>query len=172
MAKSRLGVALLLPSDIAAEVDGLRRALGDGALGRIPPHITLVPPVNVREEQIDEAFAVLRRAAATTPPLAVSLGPPATFLPHNPVLYLRVGGDHALLRTLRNAVFVEPLERPLTWPWVPHVTIADDAAPERIDAALVALQDFVVEATFHSVHLLRENPGRVWEPVANALFTR
>lgn len=172
MAKCRLGVALLLPADLAAEVDSLRRALGDGALARIPPHITLVPPVNVREEQLDEAFAILRRAAATTPPLSVTLGPPATFLPDNPVIYLQVGGDVAPLRTLRDAVFVEPLDRPLTWPWVPHVTIAEDAAPERISAALVALGDYVVEATFDSMHLLRENPGRIWEPVANALFTR
>lgn len=172
MAKCRLGVALLLPVDLAAEVDGLRRGLGDGALGRIPPHITLVPPVNVREDRLDEAFAVLRRAAATTPCLPVTLGPPATFLPDNPVVYLQVGGELAPLRTLRDAVFVEPLARPLTWDWVPHVTIADDAAPERIAATLVALQDYVVEASFDGVHLLRENPGRIWEPVANALFTR
>ncbi|HUR18352.1 MAG TPA: 2'-5' RNA ligase family protein [Acidimicrobiales bacterium] len=172
MAKCRLGVALLLPPDLAAEVDGLRRGLGDGALARIPPHITLVPPVNVREGQLDEAFAILRRAAATTAPLAVKVGPPATFVPDNPVVYLQVGGDLAPLRTLRDAVFLEPLDRPLTWPWVPHVTIADDAAPGRIRAALVALQDYVVEATFDSVHLLREKPGRIWEPVANALFTR
>lgn len=172
MAKSRLGVALLLPAGVAAEVDGLRRGLGDGALDRIPPHITLVPPVNVREERVDEAFAVLRRAAGTTPPLHLTMGPPATFLPDNPVVYLPVTGDIEALRTLRDAVFVEPLARSLTWPWVPHVTLADDAAPERIAAALAALNDYVVEATFDSVHLLRENPGRVWEPMANALFAR
>lgn len=172
MAKCRLGVALLLPADLAAEVDGLRRGLGDGALERIPPHITLVPPVNVREEQLDEAFAVLRRAAATTPRFLLTLGPPATFLPDNPVVYLQVEGDLAPLRTLRDAVFVEPLARSLTWAWVPHVTIVDDAAPDRIAAALVVLQDYVVEASFDSVHLLRETPGRIWQPVANALFTR
>ena len=121
---------------------------------------------------MDEVFAVLRRAAGATPPLRLTLGPPATFLPDNPVVYLRVGGELASLRTLRDAVFVEPLDRALTWPWVPHVTIADDAAPARISAALVALEDFVVEATFDSVHLLRENAGRIWEPVANALFAR
>lgn len=171
MAKCRLGVALLLPEPVRAEVDGLRRALGDRALKRIPPHITLVPPVNVREEQLDEAFAILRRAAATTSHLPVTIGPPASFLPDNPVVYLQVGGDLAPLRTLRDAVCVEFLDRPLTWPWVPHVTITNEAPPERISAALAALQDYVVEATFEGVHLLRENPGRIWEPVANALFT-
>lgn len=168
MPKARLGVALLLPDAVAAEVDGLRRALGDGALGRIPAHLTLVPPVNVREDRLGEALAVLRSAAAATRPLALSLGPPATFLPDNPVLYLAVGGDLDGMRRLRDAVFADPLERPLTWPWVPHVTVADEAAPERIASALAALADYRVDVRVDRVHLLREGPGRVWEPIADA----
>lgn len=38
----QLGVVLLIPPPIATEVDGLRRALGDGARPRIAPHVTLV----------------------------------------------------------------------------------------------------------------------------------
>src|SRR5687767_10146098 len=60
MPKARLGVALLLTGQLGHEVDGLRRALGDGALGRIPPHLTLVPPVNVRDDRMADALAVLR----------------------------------------------------------------------------------------------------------------
>ncbi len=55
--KRRLGVALLIPAPLDREIDGLRRAVGDGALGRIPPHLTLVPPVNVREDRLGEALA-------------------------------------------------------------------------------------------------------------------
>ena len=168
--KARLGVALLLPPAVAAEVDGLRRALGDGALGRIPAHLTLVPPVNVREDRMGDALAVLRRAASATRPLTLALGPPATFLPDNPVLYLAVGGDLDGLRRLRDAVFADPLERVLTWPWVPHVTLADEAAPDRIAAALAALGDYRVEVRLDRVHLLREGPGRVWEAIADAPF--
>ena len=170
MPKARLGVALLLPAPVAAEVDGLRRALGDGSLGRIPPHLTLVPPVNVREDRMGDALAVLRSAAARTRPLTLTLGPPATFLPDNPVLFLAVEGDTAALRALRDTVFAEPLSRPLTWPWVAHVTLADEASPERIAAALAALDGYRVEARIDRVHLLREGPGRVWEPVADAPF--
>ena len=164
----RLGVALLVPPPFDAEVDGLRRALGDGTLGRIPAHVTLVPPDNVREDRLGEALAVLRRAAAATRPFNVSLGPPATFLPDNPTLYLAVGG--AAVGALRNRVFVDPLARPLTWPFVPHVTLADEADPARIDAAVAALADYRLEATFARVHLLREGPGRTWTPIADARF--
>ena len=170
MTKARLGVALLLPAGVSAEVDGLRRALGDGALGRIPAHLTLVPPVNVREDRLGHALAVLRSAAAATRPLALTLGPPATFLPDNPVLYLAVGGDTEGLRRLRDAVFADPLARPLTWPWVPHVTVADEAAPGRIDAAVGALADYRIAVRVDRAHLLREGPGRVWAPVADAPF--
>lgn len=170
--KARLGVALLVPAPLAAEVDGLRRGLGDGALGRIPPHLTLVPPVNVRLDRLGDALAVLRSAAAATRPFRLALGPVATFLPVNPVAYLAVGAADGFesLRALRDAVFTDPLSRPLTWPWVPHVTLADEAGPGRIAAALDALADYRVEATFDRVHLLREGPGRVWETIADAAF--
>lgn len=166
----RLGVALLVPAPLNAEIDGLRRALGDGALGRIPAHLTLVPPVNVREDRLGEALAVLRRAAAATRPFTLALGPPATFLPDSPTVYLAVDGQDTV-RALRDRVFADPLARPLTWPFVPHVTVADDADPERIRAALTALADYRVEATFARVHLLREGAGRVWTPIADAPFT-
>jgi 2'-5' RNA ligase len=143
----------------------LRRALGDPALGRIPAHLTLVPPVNVRE--VKDAVAVLRRAAAPSRPLRLELGPPATFLPDNPVVYLSVRGELDDLHALRDRVFKPPLERDLTWPFVPHVTLADEAPPERINAAVVALADYRAEATFTAVTLLQEGPGRVWTPIAD-----
>ncbi len=162
-------MALLVPPPIDAEVDGLRRALGDGALGRIPAHLTLVPPVNVREDRLGEALAVLRRAAAATRPFTVTLGPPASFLPDNPTVHLAVSEDD-VVRRLRDRVFVEPLARPLTWPFVPHVTLADEADPARIPAALHALADYRLDVTFDKVHLLREGPGRIWAPIADAPF--
>jgi 2'-5' RNA ligase len=156
---------------VAAEVDTLRRALGDPSLGRIPAHATLVPPVNVRHDRIEEALDVLRAAAAgTAGPLRLTIGPIATFLPVNPVLYLTVGGDVEGLHRLRDTVFRGPLERSLTWPFVPHVTVADDSTPETIEAALVALAGYEAGVTIDRVHILEEGAGRRWEPVADAAF--
>jgi len=97
-----------------------------------------------------------------------AIGPPATFLPDNPVLYLEVGGpDLPGLGRLRDTVFGYPLERSLTWPFVPHVTLADGAEPDRIRAALVALADFTVPVTLDRIHLLEEGEARTWRPLAD-----
>ena len=166
-------MALLLPAPFDAEVDGLRRAMGDGGLGRIPAHLTLVPPVNVREDRLAQALGVLRRAAAATRPFTVTLGPPATFVPDSPTLYLAVSGSgKGEVTALRRRVFLDPLHRPLTRPFVPHVTLADEAAPERIAAALVALGDYRVDVAFDRLHLLREGRGRIWAQIADAVFAR
>ena len=170
MPKARLGVALLVPPPYDRSVDALRLAVGDPALTRIPPHLTLVPPVNVREDRLDDGLRVLRDAASATTPFELVLGPPTTFLPVNPVLYLDVSGDVEALLALRDRVFTEPLRRELTWPFVPHVTVADEAPPERIEAALAAMASFRVHVAFDRVHLLQEGPGRVWAPIADAPF--
>lgn len=171
MARQRLGVVLLVPQPIATQVDGVRRALGDGALGRIDPHITLVPPVNVAERDLAQAFSIVRTAASAVAPLTLHLGPVATFAPGNPVAYLRVGGEpHVLdaLERLRSACLKGPLERTLEHEFVPHVTVADDLAAERLDVVTRVLVDFSAEITLDRVNVLAELPGRIWRPVADA----
>lgn len=168
--RRRLGVALLVPPPYAGEIDGLRRAVGDGALGRIPAHLTLVPPVNVRDDRMPDALDVLRRAAEATRPFTARLGPPTTFLPDNPVLYLAVAVGAGDVRALRDRVFVDPLARDLTWPFVPHVTLADQADEDTILDALAVLSNFAIEVSFDRVHVLEEKPGHVWVPIADAPF--
>ena len=171
MARQRLGVVLLVPQPLATQVDGLRRALGDRSLGRVEPHITLVSPVNVNERDLPTAFSVVRKAAATVPPLNLHLGPVTTFAPVNPVPYLRVSGVSPwidALERLRLACLQGPLERPPQHEFIPHVTLAESLATERLDAAVGVLADFAADVTFDVVHVLAELPGRIWRPVADA----
>lgn len=175
MPRTRLGVVLLVPPRPASGVDLLRVALGAaGSVHHVPAHVTLVPPVNVAEERLPEVEALVRRAAAARPPIAATLGPPATFLPDNPVLYLRVAewGVGGRITALRDAVLREPLARPLTWPFVPHVTLMDGGDPARIEAAVVALADHEVDVVFTGVALMQEQRDdegeRVWRRLLEA----
>ena len=167
--RRRLGVALILDPPVSDEVDGLRRALGDPWLQRVSPHLTLVPPVNVRSDDLAAGLEVLRSAAAAQAgPLRITFGPPATFVPDNPVLFLEVGGDIERLRQLRDAAFRPPLERPLSWPWVPHVTLADGIEENRIASALASLDRYTAVADLDRVVILEETRGRVWKALADA----
>lgn len=188
MARMRLGVVLLLPVPVAQEVDGLRRALGDRSLSRAPAHLTLMPPVNVRLDELGKALAMLRAGAAAAPRrLTLTLGAPTTFLPVNPVLYLPVGGEIDAVAALRSRLLAPPLARPLAWPFVPHVTIADNVSTDRLAAAVEALADYRAEVAIERVHLLEEvrgagaqtdplpdgpriRRGPRWQPLADVAF--
>jgi len=167
MARRHLAVALLPPPEISAAIDGLRGAVGDPNLRRIPPHITLVPPVNVAVDAFDDALAIAGDASRRVGPFGLRVGPPTTFLPATPVLYLAVAGELDALFTLRTAVYTGLWERPLEWPFVPHVTLHDRATPERIDAAIVALADATFDFHVREIHVLEEFAGRVWRPIAS-----
>ncbi|HEY2303392.1 MAG TPA: GNAT family N-acetyltransferase, partial [Acidimicrobiales bacterium] len=75
-------------------------------------------------------LAVLRAAAATVAgPLRLVLGPPATFLPANPVVYLAVEGPLDELGAVRDRLLSPPLARATAWPFVAHVTLAEFGGP-------------------------------------------
>ncbi|MDQ2754383.1 MAG: GNAT family N-acetyltransferase [Actinomycetota bacterium] len=185
--RHRLGVALLLDPPTSAEVDGLRRGVGDPLLGSralylIPPHVTLVSPVNVRHEELGNALRHLRAAAAGVDgPLTVEIGPPRSFLPANPVLYLQVRGDLDRMGRLREELRHPPFLRPDGWPWVPHVTLVEGIDPAKIPSALSVLTGYHREAIVDRVVLLEQQSGpapsaeghsglggRRWVPIADA----
>ena len=182
MSRHRVGVALLLEGRTGAEIDGLRRALGCRSLHTQSPHITLVPPVNVREDALGDALAVVRRAAAAVRgPLRVSLGPVATFAPETPVLFLAVSeptdaGDEIrpgqraaldALQCLHAAVNAAPLLRPVDRLFVPHVTVHTDADPALIPSALGLLGSFRADVVIDRLFLLEQGPDRIWRRLAD-----
>lgn len=177
MPRRRLAVALLVPAPIDREVDTLRRAFGDPMLDSVVPHLTLVPPVNVRDDDFDDAVAVVDRAGAATAPFRLELGPATTFWPVTPVLYLAVGDDEgrAAVASLRDRVYVPPLARPLSYEFEPHVTLGEDSErPYRLEAAVSALDEFRVEVIIDRLHLLeerRDDDGtRWWTPCHETRF--
>ncbi len=171
MPRLRLGVVLPVPEPAAAEIDGVRRALGDDALGRIPSHLTLVPPVNVPAERLEDAEALLSAVAAASAPIPATLGPPATFWPVTPVVYLTLGAAaETAVTAIREAVFQPPLRRKLTFSFIPHVTLADEVEEDRIGPAVRALADYTHSVVFDRITLLQEGEGRRWTPRFEAVL--
>jgi 2'-5' RNA ligase/GNAT superfamily N-acetyltransferase len=157
---------------LATELDGLRRALGAAERDRVPPHLTLVSPVNLRDKELLAALDLVRAAAKASNPLRLSLGPATSFEPVTPTVHLAVAGEgaEALLALRAAMVGAAPLDRPEPHEYVPHVTLAQQVAPERIGPAVEALAGWQAEVTFDRVHVLRQGDGHVWKPFAETVL--
>jgi GNAT superfamily N-acetyltransferase/2'-5' RNA ligase len=168
-------VALVATGPVATEIDGLRRALGARALLRIAPHVTVVPPLNVREEDLEDVLDHVRAAARTSAPITLELGPPATFSPRAPVLYLAVGGDLEVLGALRDELVAGPLAPPPgreERDFVPHLTLDQRIGPGRLGHALEALADYRAHHCFERVTVLEQDDEHRWRPLADAALGR
>jgi len=173
--RRRLTVALVVTGALANEIDGMRRALGAKALERIAPHCTVIPPVNVREDCLEEVLADVRRAAAKSAPIAVNLGPPDTFWPRTPVLYLAVSGDLEALASLRSDLGTGPLAPPPARPvrqFVPHLSLDQRIDPGRLAHALEALADYRATYCFECVSVLEQDADHRWRPMADTALAR
>lgn len=136
-----LAIVVALPQGLAAEVDAFRAGLGDATLGRVPAHLTIVPPVTVRDDDLTEALALARTAAAGIEPFAVHLGPVTTFAPVTPTLHLAVEDPSGRLARLRETVFRGPWQRKAL-PFVGHVTLLPHAPQHLIGAARLTLRHY------------------------------
>lgn len=167
----RVGVVLLLPEPVSSEVDGLRRAFADPARGRVAPHITLVPPVNVSPDAVPTALALVRSAAGRGAPLHLLLGPVAAFPTDEHVAYLGVGGADGQLADLRRALLAGPLQREADHAFVPHVTVTSGVAPDHLTRVVASGSGYVARPlVIDRLHVLEERhteAGRRWIPVAD-----
>ncbi len=170
MPRRRFAVALLIAPPVSFEIDGLRRALGDRQLGRIDPHITIIPPINLHEDDIAEAMAVVQAASSGREPFRVTVGPVETFGEESPVRYLAVDPwDEvvALYRRCWTGVFDRPERRSFH----PHVTVdIDGGVTGGPDPALDVLAHYSAEVVLDRVTLLEhvdEPAARRWEPYSS-----
>ncbi len=176
--RRRYLVALLVPPPWRDEIDGLRRALASASLGRIDPHVTVLAPRNVAPARQPELAPLLRRGAGTAGPLRLKLGPPRTFAPRTPVVFLAVDGADEELEDLRRSLGTGPLEPPAgrqQRPFVPHLTLTGDADAARAARLVEDLGAYRAEVVIDTVTLLEQDhssPRRPWHPVAEARLGR
>ncbi len=156
----------MVPAPASIEIDALRRALGDRQLGRIGAHVTIVPPINLRDDDLADAMVVVDRAAAATPPLELALGPVETFEESSPVRFLRVAPWEPVT-ALYEACWRGPFDRERKRPFHPHVTIDIDGSPTTgPDPALGLLAGYAVDVVVDRLSLLEyvdDDEGRRWE---------
>ena len=76
-----IGVSLAVPEPWGSRLQQFRVSNGDAQGAAIPTHITLVPPVEVDDDLLDEVERHLETVAATTAAYRVHLRGSGTFRP-------------------------------------------------------------------------------------------
>ncbi|MCU1491439.1 MAG: hypothetical protein JWM85_2844 [Acidimicrobiaceae bacterium] len=133
-----------------------------------------MPPRNVAAADLTTVLALVRDTAASTPPLRLALGPPDTFLPSAPVLYLRCAAAPGALAELAGRLAGGPLAPPSgrgERDFVPHVTLTNRLDESMAPTLVEALSAFRAETLLESLTVFEQETvgsARRWVPLADA----
>jgi 2'-5' RNA ligase len=159
-----IGVAVEIPSPWAKLLQGARERFGDPLARAIPAHLTLLPPTVVQRVALGRIEDHLEQVGQGTVGFEIVLAGTDTFRPVSPVVFVRVQEGGAACDRLQREVRTGPLERPLTFPFHPHVTVAHHLDDDALDRAAKELADFA--AAFDARHFVLYEHGTdgVWRP--------
>jgi len=159
-----IGVSVAVPEPWGSELQQYRVGIGDESGRRIPSHVTLLPPYELTDADLDDVVTHLEDAARSTQPFRVHLRGTGTFRPVSPVVFVNVVDGISACEQLAAAVRSGPLAVDGAFPYHPHVTVAHEMPEGVLEKAFVELESydaaFDVEAFWLYVH--DRNLG--WQP--------
>jgi 2'-5' RNA ligase len=159
-----IGVAIDIPEPWGSELHQYRKEAGDPQADAIPPHVTVVGPVEIDAAQLDAVQAHLAEVAARHRPFELHLRGTGTFRPVTDVVFVAIASGISECELLERDVRRGPIVRERQFPYHPHVTVAHDIAAEQLDAAYERLSGF--EARFQVVGftLFEHGADGHWRP--------
>jgi 2'-5' RNA ligase len=157
-----IGVAVPIPDPWRQELADARKLFGDPMAEWIPPHITLLPPTTVDDSIFDQAESHLAAVASTHASFAMHLRGTGSFRPVSPVVFVAVAAGISGCEALEQRVRSGPLERPLHFPYHPHVTVAHDLPEAALQRAYDELADYEARFTIGSFQLYEHGDDGVW----------
>jgi 2'-5' RNA ligase len=159
-----IGVALAIPEPWATELQEYRTSVGDATATMIPTHITLIPPIEVSDDDLPEIEKHLDSVASRASAFHVHLRGTGTFRPVSPVVFVTVVEGISACEQLAGALRQDPLHVELQFPYHPHVTIAHHLPDGTLDRAFKELAGFecVFDAEGFCLYVHDEEKG--WQP--------
>ncbi|THV21781.1 2'-5' RNA ligase family protein [Glycomyces paridis] len=141
-----VGVAIPVPSPWREVLDDARLASGDPLGGIVPAHLTLLGPTEIASAALDGFRTHLAAVAAACPAFDLHLRGTGSFRPVTEVVFAAVVDGIAMCERLESAIRTGPAERERTFPYHPHITIAQNVGTRALDTAFASLAGF--EAKF------------------------
>ncbi|MDA8261197.1 MAG: 2'-5' RNA ligase family protein [Actinomycetota bacterium] len=169
MPKGRYGIVIGFPTGLAAQIDGLRRALGSPQLNRIEPHVTIYPPTSLPDGEFRSRLLGLRRLAAETEPFTLRIAGAGAFERELGVLYLQVERSEGLVELeegVRGVMDAPARKRE----FIPHATLFDNAPLEVVAQGVGLFASFSAEVEVDGFKILRMDTRSTWHRFAEALF--
>ena len=159
-----IGVAIAIPEPYGDELQQIRESYGDPLAASIPTHITLLPPTEVVDGDLDPIEKHLRIVAESEQPFSIHLRGTGTFRPVSPVVFVSVAAGIGDCERLESLVRSGPLGRDLTFPYHPHVTIAHDLPEDALQRAFDDVAGFDAEFEVWGFSLYEHGPDGLWRP--------
>lgn len=161
---STIGVSIAVPEPWGSELQRFRVGVGDESARRIPTHITLLPPHEVADEDLDEIVAHLDDVSRLTVAFRVHLRGTGTFRPVSPVVFVNVVEGISYCEQLAADVRSGPLVVEEGFPYHPHVTVAHEVPEATLERAFVELEAYDAEFAVEQFWLYLHDRSLGWQP--------
>ena len=159
-----IGVSIAVPDPWGSELQQYRIDLGDESARHIPTHITLLPPHEVPDEDLDGLVDHLAGVAARSEPFRVHLRSTGSFRPVSPVVFIGVVEGISQCEQLAADVRRGPLEVGKGFPYHPHVTVAHHLPEADLDRAFAELDRFDVAFDVAEMWMYLHDDNSGWRP--------
>jgi len=143
----RIGVAVDIPAPWGPHLTRCRVAAGDPLGAAVPAHLTLLGPTEVELAALSRIVDHLRSVSERHQEFELLLRGTGTFRPVTEVVFVTVAAGISECELLAADIASKPeLNRPRSYPYHPHVTVAQEVPSAALDKIFNDLADF--EARF------------------------
>ena len=164
MSSRTIGVAIPIPEPHGSHLQAVRESYGDPLARSIPAHITLLPPTEIDADDLDAIEKHLRTIAESERPFQIHLRGTGSFHPVSPVVFVSVVQGIGECERVESRVRSGPLDRTLTFPYHPHVTVAHDLPADALTRAFDEMATYDVSFEAWGFSLYEHGADAVWRP--------
>ncbi|MCI4064180.1 2'-5' RNA ligase family protein [Micromonospora sp. R77] len=159
----QIGIAVDIPEPWGGILTRRRVEAGDPQV--VPAHVTLLGPTEIPVAALPTVETHLATVAAAHLPFTLHLRGTGTFRPVTQVVFVTVAAGISECELLAAAIRAAPeLHRETRFPYHPHVTVAQDVAPEALDRAYEDLADFSALFEVEAFTLFSHSGQTRWQP--------